>query len=475
MNRRDFLGTLAFGVPAVLAASSQPPQPRRHAIVIGAGLAGLAAASQLVEHGWTVSILEARTRSGGRVYTLREPFSDGLYAEAGAARIQDSHEYTLRYVKRFNLALDPFFPPMEGKSAMWIAGRRILTTQGSPVDLAQVPLEFSEEERKIGLRGGLVKYLMSHLGAVGDPRDPGWPSGDLSRFEVPIAEFCRRNGASAAFVKMVAFGHDLSGMSTLHFLRDTVVSTTTRQWFKIRGGNDLLPAALAATLSGNIRYGAAVVRLQQSDTSVQVTYLRDQTPVTIAGDYILCTIPAAVMRSLEVSPELPAAKRAALNELGALPMARVHLQTRKRFWLERGETGWAATDDPMDIWDYSRDQPGQRGILGAYLSGAIAHTVTALGTRERGRFVLERMERVHPGVTEHFEGSASHSWIDDPWARGAAAEFAPGQMSRHYQTLRAPVGRIYFAGEYTSPWSGWMNGALESGHRAADALVGRDA
>ena len=474
MNRRDFLGTLV-GMPAVLAARWRPPQPRRHVIVIGAGLAGLAAAAQFVEYGWDVSILEARTRPGGRVYTMREPFSDGLYAEAGAARIQDSHEYTLRYVKRFNLALDPFFPPMEGKSAMWIAGRRILTPQGSPVDLGQLPLDFSAEERKIGLRGGLVKYLMSHVAAVGDPHDPGWPAGDLSRFEVPIAEFCRRNGASEAFVRMVAFGHDLSGMSTLHFLRDTAVGATTRQWFKIRGGNDRLPAALASTLTDKIRYGAAVVRLQQSDTSVQVTWLRDRTPVTIGGDYAVCTIPAAVMRSVEVSPELPPAKRAALNELGALPMARVHLQTRRRFWLERGETGWGGTDDPMDVWDYSRDQPGQRGILGAYLSGAIAHTVTAMNAQERGRFILERMERLHPGVVEHFEGAASHSWIDDPWARGAGAEFAPGQMSRHYQALRAPVGRIYFAGEYTSLWSGWMNGALESGHRAADAILRRGA
>jgi monoamine oxidase len=474
MNRRDFLTALTAGLPAALAARTLPAQSQRHVIVVGAGLAGLAAASQLRERGWDVSILEARARPGGRVYTLREPFSDGLYAEAGAARIQDSHEYTLRYVKRFNLALDPFFP-MEGKSVTCVAGRRIVNPPGSPVDLAQVPLEFSDEERTLGYRGSLVKYLMSHLGSIGDPADPNWPAQDLSRFEVAIAEFSRLNGASPSFLRLIGLGHDLSGMSALHLLRDAALGAKTRQWFKIRGGNDRLPAALAATLSDSIRYGAPVVRLQQTDASVQVTYLRDRTPVTLAGSYVVCTVPAAVMRAVEVSPELPAAKRAALQDLGSLPMARVHLQTRRRFWLERGESGWAQTDDPMDIWDYSRDQPGRRGILGAYLSGAIAHKVTAMASPDRGRFVLERMERVHPGVTEDFETSASYSWIDDPWARGASAEFAPGQMSRLYQTLRAPVGRIYFAGEYTSPWSGWMNGALESGHRAADAIIAREA
>jgi monoamine oxidase len=272
---------------------------------------------------------------------------------------------------------------------------------------------------------------------------------------------------------MVALGHDLSGMSALNFLRDTVVAAKTRQWFKIRGGNDRLPAALAATLSEHIRYGAPVISLRQDDASVGVTFLRDRVPVTLSGDAIVCALPAAVMRSIEISPELPAAKRTALNDLGSLPMARVHLQTRRRFWEERGDTGWGASDDPMDVWDYTRDQPGRRGILGAYLSGAIAQQVTKLDARDRGRFVLERMERIHPGVTEHFEVSASHSWIDDPWARGASAEFAPGQMSRFYQPLRAHEGRIYFAGEYTSPWSGWMNGALESGHRAAEAIIAR--
>jgi monoamine oxidase len=473
MNRREFLGSVVVGLPVALAARSHVSQPRRHVIVIGAGLAGLSAASELQSAGCDVSILEAQARTGGRVYTLRAPFSDGLYAEAGAARIQDTHEYTLRYVKRFNLTLDPF-RPTEGKSVTCVAGRRILGPQGMPVDLAQVPLDFSDEERTLGLRGGLVKYLFSQMAAIGDPTSPGWPSQDFSRFEISIAELCQHNGASPAFLRMVTLGHDLAGMSALHFLRDTVLGAKTTSWFKIRGGNDRLPMALAASLSDSIRYGAPVVQIRQADASIHVTYLRDRTPVTITGDYVVCALPARVVPTIEIAPELPLAKRTALQELGSLAMARVHLQTRRRFWLERGETGWAATDDPMDIWDYSRDQPGQRGVLGAYLSGAIAREVTRLDSRERGRFVLERMERAHPGVTEEYETSASHSWIDDPWARGAGAEFEPGQMSRFYQTLRVPVGRIYFAGEYTSPWSGWMNGALESGHRVADAIIARN-
>lgn len=468
MNRREFLGTLAAGIPA-LGLHRQTPTAR-HVVIVGAGLAGLAAALQLRDAGWETSILEARSRPGGRVFTLREPFADGLYAEAGAARIQDTHEYTLRYAKQLNLALDPFWPT-DGHSIMRVGGKRLRVPSGHLVDLAEVPLEFSDEERKIGLVGGLVRYLFSHMKALGDPTDPKWPTGDVSAFEVPIAELCRRNGASPAFVRMVALGHDLRGMSALQFLRDASLGSETRLWFKIRGGSDRLPAALAALLAERIRYGAPVLRIQQDDRSVAVTYLRAGTPVTVAGEYVISTVPAPVLGTIEVVPPLPSTLSAACRELGSLPMARVHLQMQRRFWAARGETGWASTDDPMDVWDYTRDQPGRRGILGAYLSGEIANEVTAMEPAARGRFILERMEHVHAGAKEHFETSASYSWISDPWARGAGAEFHPGQLSRHYQALRARVGRIHFAGEHTSPWSGWMNGALESGHRAAAEIL----
>jgi monoamine oxidase len=283
-------------------------------------------------------------------------------------------------------------------------------------------------------------------------------------------EFCQRQGASAALLRMVALGHDLAGMSALQFLRDAALGASTKQWFKIRGGNDLLPKALASKLAEKIHYGAPVVRLEQDGASVRAIYLRDQTPVTISGDYLVCAMPPTVLRRVEVVPALSPAKRAAIDQLGSLPMARVFLQSRRRFWLERGESGWASTDDPMDVWDYTRDQPGTRGILGAYTSGRMAFQVTARDPVQRGPFVLEMMERVHPGMREHYEGSASYSWIEDPWALGAGAEFKAGQLSAHYHALRQPEGRIHFAGEHTSPWSGWMNGGLESGNRAAGEI-----
>lgn len=472
MERRTFLQTTAAAIPGLLIV--QPGPPRHRVVIVGAGLAGLAAAHELARAGHDVTVLEARTRPGGRVYTLREPFSDGLYADAGAARIQDSHQHTLRFVKQFKLTLDPFFPA-DGSGVTRVAGKRIVGATRAPVDLADVPLPFSDEERKLGHIGCLNKYLFSHLKDLGDPASSGWPDRDLSRFELPIAEFCEKQGATPAFVSLIALGHDLGGMSALHLLRDAAVGMTTKQWFKIRGGNDLLPKAMAAELSDRILYGAPVTRLEQDASGVRAIYLRGGAPQTIAADFLVCSIPLPVMRRVEISPRLSPIKRAAIQEIEGLAMARVFLQSRSRFWLARGENGWGRSDDPIDVWDYTRDQPGTRGILGAYTSGRMAHQITARQPVERGPFVIDLMDRIHPGMREHYEGSASHSWIDDPWALGAAADFRPGQLSAFSRALGTPEGRFHFAGEHTSPWSGWMNGGLESGVRVASEIIQRKA
>jgi monoamine oxidase len=480
VNRRNFIkSTIATAAYAGLAsktslASVGPVRQSnsRRVLVLGAGLAGLAAAMELDHAGYQVTVLEARTRPGGRVYTMREPFSDGLYAEAGASRIQDTHEFTLKYVKQFNLPLLPFFPD-KGNNIVYVGGKRLVVPVGKQANMADLPLTFTDEERKAGVIGSLVKYVFSKAGEIGDPTQPNWPPASAAKFEVPFMEFVREQGASEGLLHMTALGQDLSRMSTLQFLRDVVLAAKTKAFYKIRGGNDQLPKAIAEKLADKIYYGAPVIRIEQDEKSARAIYLQAGTPQTLTADYIVCAIPSPVMRRIEVSPALSPQKRQAIQELEYMAMARVHLQARKRFWLERGENGFANTDDPIEIWDYTRDQPGSRGILGAYTSGRMALKLTYREPAERTQYMLEMTERVFPGMHENYETSASHSWVSDPWCLGAAAEFASGQLSAFYRYLPLPEGRIHFAGEHTSPWNGWMNGGLESGERAAKEIQAR--
>jgi monoamine oxidase len=126
-------------------------------LVVGAGLAGLVAAYELTQAGHDVTVLEAQLRPGGRVQTVREPFSDGLYTEAGAARIPDNHDLTLHYAKHFGLTLVPFFPNNLAR-VFRIGGKRIKSASWTDLDLSQVPLNLTAEERRMGMAGLLQKY-----------------------------------------------------------------------------------------------------------------------------------------------------------------------------------------------------------------------------------------------------------------------------------------------------------------------------
>src|SRR5215475_9769738 len=138
LTRRDFLRRSVIAAAPLAAPSLSQTEGQdqigsagasKKVIIIGAGLAGLSAAFELSRLGHEVTLLDARLRPGGRVYTLRDPFSDGMYAEAGAARIPDNHQFTLKYIKLFGLTLDPFEPGNLAQVA-YIRGRRIKIPAG---------------------------------------------------------------------------------------------------------------------------------------------------------------------------------------------------------------------------------------------------------------------------------------------------------------------------------------------------------
>ena len=173
MQRRDFLKQTAVAA-AMLPASrlrrftfSQERLERHGAakrvLVVGAGLAGLSAAFELTQAGHDVTVLEARTRPGGRVHTLRDPFADGLYAEAGAARIPNHHHFTLKYAELFGLTLDPFAPP-DVPSVYHVRGQRIRVTPGQKVDW---PYDLTAEERALGVNGMREKVHLVRIERAG--------------------------------------------------------------------------------------------------------------------------------------------------------------------------------------------------------------------------------------------------------------------------------------------------------------------
>jgi monoamine oxidase len=253
---------------ASLATPSSGPLQRRgksqRVIILGAGLSGLVAGYELVRAGYDVTILEGQNRPGGRVLTLRDPLSDGHYAEAGAARIPANHLWTLQYAKQFGLELEPF-GPSEGTRSYYLGGKVVRVTPQT--DLPQY-FDFSPTERQLGISGTVEKYIgeaLREVATYGDPTAPNWPPAALLKYDrYSFSDFLLSRGASPGFVRFVTMGAVPAEVSALVILR--VLSTSDRNHLlRIVGGTDRLPKAFAAKLTRQIRYGARVVGIEQSD------------------------------------------------------------------------------------------------------------------------------------------------------------------------------------------------------------------
>lgn len=483
IRRRDFLKQAVIAAAALSApplnafASSQGGLRRRgnpkKVIIIGAGLAGLSAAYELTQAGHDVTVLEARTRPGGRVHTLRDTFAEGLYADAGATRVPNHHHFTLKYAELFGLTLDLFQPP-ELPSVYYVRGKRIRVTPGQNV---KWPYDLTAEEQALGVSGMRQKYIWSMLSELDDVTDPTWPPPEtLKRYDqMNRSDFWRSRGASMEAVALLSLGgvdDRAETWSTLFMLRNQALNRKLTRYYKIRGGTDLLPKAFAARLPEKVHYAVPVVRIEQSAQGVKAVFRHAGVHHAVAGDYLVCAVPFTVQRNIEVAPAFSVEKQRAIEQLPYLSASKIFLQSRQRFWVNKGESGFATTDLPIgQVWDLTYGQPGTRGILQAFPISLHSRRVTGMPESERINFALEQVEMIYPGMREQFEGGVTKCWDEDEWARGASSYYKPGQFSSLLPHVARPEGRIHFAGEHTSVWiDGWMQGALESGNRVAQEV-----
>lgn len=483
-TRRTFLQRAALSLPALaafprLAAAAEPQAPAaapartgppRKVVVVGAGLAGLAAAWELQQAGHDVTVLEAQNRAGGRVYTLRSPFADGMYAEAGAVSFADN-AITRRYVDAFQLKPEPFRINRRA-SVYHLRGKRFEVTPGQPVDW---PFDLTPEEKKLGF--GMIPKL---FGAAGKMNVLA-PDFDLAAYKqydaMTLAEYLASQGASSEAIALLSsgvfFGYGWSTGSALHRLVSDagVAFGSGGVALTLPGGMDQFTDAFARPLRERIYYGAPVTKVFQEPDKVRVIFRQGGAEETLEADRLICTAPVPALRRIEFTPELPAAKRQIFEKLEHTPVTRVYLQTRRRFWEAFGRGGGASTDLPIQTVS---EQPfaqsvltGPRGILESHMKGEQAARIAALDPEAQLAFLIENLEKVQPGIRQYVEGGTSYSWGDDPWAGGGYAWWKPGQLTEWMPELAKAEGRVHFAGDQTSALARTVEGALLSGVRAA--------
>ena len=427
-------------------------------IVAGAGLAGLSAAYDLMSMGADVTVIDARERVGGRVWTIRDGFANRQHAEAGGDMIDEAQHEIRALAASLGLKLTRILRGGFGYIRQDAAGRPRLIGRSAT----------GGWDRLSGALDTLIKrYKLAE-----------------QRWDSPIAaEIARRSVAQ--WLDDEGADADLQATATAlrgFFLADpdelSLIALVDQfansdqpgpaNMYRIVGGNDRLTTALAAKLGDRIRLGAELVAVSVRGQHVHANIKQQRTTATMTADYLVFALPAALLRRVPIVPALPTPQHQAIVSLGYGHATKTLLQFDRRFWRVPGKPRAFGSPLPFGaLYEGNEEQAGKQGIL-TLLAGGSASDAT------QTQIASDGVERFAAGFSwlgpepAHLMASRQIVWESDPLARGGYAFFGPSFDPALRDWLARPAGRLFFAGEHTSiRWQGYMNGAVESGRRAA--------
>jgi monoamine oxidase len=431
----------------------------KHCLVIGAGLAGLAAAHRLLEHGWSVEVLEADAdRLGGRVFTQRVQRTgrEDLVYELGGEWIGTSHERVIQLCKDFHLERMrhrySFAFIEEGKRSKFYK-------PGT--------LPFSRSENAAFRKFQKSARKMDTCEEKELDRMDWWTK--VNQLGFSTKSLLRRD-----LMDSTDFGESIR--HTSGFVGATEYTAGNRydeMGEKIVGGNDRLIDALAGSIhkrKGRIHRGCDVSQIRQGNGGVTVvTRLR----MEFAGDACICAIPAARLHRIRWHPALPAEQLSAARQLQYARIVKTAFQFPEKFWPDSKDVGFSLfTSRASDFcFESTFRQEGPEGIICSYAIGDKADDLAD----EHGDRLAEWLSGDLAAAlgTKTIQGKflQRKAWQRDKRIGGAYAFYRPGQWFHVRPTLQWPHQRVSFAGEHLSErWQGFMEGAIETGEAAADAL-----
>ena len=462
-----------------VARTGLPPRsgPPKKVVIVGAGMAGLVAASELARAGHEPVVLEARARVGGRVHTLREPFTDGLYAEAGAMRIPRTHDLTLAYCERFGLPLTPF-TASNPNAYVHLGGQRWRRAEVQ-ADPCCLPFTWSDGERGRTVDALWTQAVAGFAEQVSRDGDTAWAAIAKEWDHCSTREFLEHckwsEGAIEAF-GLLEFQEALMNSSFLELLREEVTRCYV-DLVEIAGGMDRLPTAFLPELRPRIRFGAKMVALDQDERSATVHYQTPAGRFRETGDHVLVTVPFPVLRHVETLEALLAREAAGhpaapLRRLGEDPLpVPAAVLGGGRGHPRRGDGH--GPPDPRPLLsgprpgDGARRPPGELHVVGGR---------AALGLACRRPTGWPRRSRTSPPSTRRSRRSSRRAsrtcgtTTSSPAAPSRSS--TPASRRQLYEAIVKPEGRIHFAGEHASRAHAWIQGAIESGLRAALEING---
>jgi len=482
-TRKGLLRSAGAGALAVTALGRLTPAARATAtpriVVVGAGLAGLTCAHRLKQAGYTAQVYEATDRLGGRCWTIRGAFADGQIGEHGGELIDQGHNAIRNLAQELGLSLDNLLRAEAN-------GTELLGYfDGAPYSFEEITDDLKRVWQKIHADVSAASYptlfdsytqrgLELDRMSIVDWIEESVPGGMASRL-----------GQLLDIAYNIEYGAESSEQSSLNLLYllgyagqgQLRVFGKSNEKYHVRGGNDQIPARLGAALAGQVTTGAELVAIRQTAAGAySLSFRIGSRTTTVTADKVVLALPFSILRrSVDLSGAgFSARKLVAIREQGMGTNSKLHVQFRSRLWNGLGSNGETFADTGyQNTWEVSRAQPGASGILVNYTGGTIGASFGSGTPTQRAQQFLAQIEPVLPGLSAQWNGRATVDfWPAYPWTRGSYSYWKVGQYTGFSGIEGRQEGNAHFCGEHTSiDFQGYLNGAVETGERAAGEVI----
>jgi monoamine oxidase len=460
-------------------ASPSNPATAPRIVVIGAGLAGLTCAYRLKQAGHTAQVHEAADRVGGRCWTIRGAFADGQIAEHGGELIDQGHTAIRQLASELGLKLDNLLQgERNGTEPTYYFDGAHYTFEQATADLKGIWQKLHQDVSEASyptLYSGYTQrgFELDHM-SIADwinetvPGGMGSKLGQLLDIAYNI-EYGAESSEQSALNLLYLLGYVGAGQLRLF--------GKSNEKYHVQGGNDQIPTRLDAALGGQITLGSELVAIRlRSDGAYSLGFRQRGSTKTVVADRVVLALPFAVLRaSVDYAQAgFKELKRTAIAEQGMGTNSKLHAQFRTRHWESLGSNGDTVADTGyQNTWDVTRAQPGRSGILVDYTGGQIGASFGSGKPTSRAEHFLAQLEPVLPGISAKWNGRATVDfWAANPFTHGSYSYWKVGQYTRFAGVEREIEGACHFCGEHTSiDFQGYLNGAVETGERAADEVI----
>lgn len=444
-------------------------------VVVGAGLAGLCAARQLVAAGCDVTVLEARDRVGGRTEGTTIA---GTPVELGGQWIGPTQNRMYELVAE--LGLETFPTWTVGQSVVQFGGKRSLMDSGPDstpklnpfvlADLAQGMARFGRSAAKISLdepwQSDRARQLDGQTFETWIRRTLLTPTG-RNYFRVVCEAVFSAESTDLSALHALFYAHSGTNLETLIGVEGGA------QQDRIVGGSVRIAEVMADDLGERVRLDAAVRTIGHDDQGVEVTMRSGD---VVVGSHVIVTLPPTLAGRLDYQPALPSWRDQLTQRLPAGSVIKFHAAYDKPFWRADGLNGQAASDEgPVKVTFDNSPPSGTPGVLVGFLEANDGRVWARRTEEDRRRAVLASLVRYFGSRAAAPIDFVERDWMAEEFSRGCyGAHFTPGVWTAFGVALRAPIGRIHWAGaECSSVWNGYMEGAVRSGEDAAAAVLSR--